>query len=89
MCREGIDLVTLKVALKHSSERIRQEVGHLRHWSALAGNVNLGEIADVLERALLQLGAGEESVSECVQRLAAMQVKGPEPGGGGFTVTPL
>lgn len=89
MCREGIDLVTLKVALRHSSERIRQEVGQLRQWSALASNVNLEEIAARLAGALEQLGAGEEAVSDCVSRLAELQVERPATGGTGFTITPM
>lgn len=89
MCREGIDLVTLKVALRHSSERIRQEVGQLRQWSALASNVNLEEIAARLTGALEQLSAGEEAVSDCVSRLAALQVERPTTGGSGITITPM
>lgn len=88
MCREGIDLVTLKVALKHGSERLEREAEHLRQWAALASNANLADVSKKITGALEQITAGRELLSVCVSELAALQVGGT-PGGGGFTVTAL
>lgn len=89
MCREGIDLVTLKVALKHSAERLRQEADHLKQWSALASNANLAEVSKRIAQALDQVNTGEEAVSWCVRELAALQVSGTSGGPGGVTITPM
>lgn len=89
MCREGIDLVTLKVALKHGSERLEREIDHLRQWAALASNANLEEVSRRIHGALEQVRAGQELLSGCVRELAALQVGGSPGGGGGFTVTPM
>ena len=89
MCREGIDLVTLKVALKHSADRLEQEVDHLRQWSALASNVNLGEVSSQLNEALDRVAGGEELVEICVRALAQLQVQGPSATGSGVTITPV
>ncbi len=89
MCREGIDLVTLKVALKHSSERLQQEAEHLRQWSALASNASLADISRHVEEALQRVGDARELLHGCVRELAALQVGGPSRSEGGFTVTPM
>ncbi len=89
MCREGIDLVTLKVALKHCAERLRQEADHLRQWSALASNANLAEVSGRIAQALDQVNNSEEAVSWCVHQLAALQVGGTTGGTGGVTITPI
>ena len=89
MCREGIDLVTLKVALRHSADRLEQEIGHLRQWRALAANVNLEDVSAQLEEALARVAGGEELVSTCVSTLAALQVQGPSAAGPGVTITPV
>ena len=89
MCREGIDLVTLKVALRHSFDRLEQEIDHLRQWSAFATNVNLGEISSMLEDALSKVSSGNEVLSGCVRSLAELQVRGPTAGGPGVTITPM
>ena len=89
MCREGIDLVTLKVALKHSADRLEQELDHLRQWSALASNVNLGDVSTRLREALERVEGGEELVSACVRTLAELQVQGPAATGTGITITPM
>lgn len=89
MCREGIDLVTLKVALKHSADRLQQEIDHLHQWSALASNVNLGDVSSRLREALEQVAEGEELVATCVRALAELQVQGPSAAGTGVTITPL
>lgn len=88
MCREGVDLVTLKVALKHSSDRIRQETDHLRQWSALSANVNLDQVAETLHDALDRLAEAEGLVERCVRELAELQVQ-PSGQGGGVTITPI
>lgn len=88
MCREGIDLVTLKVALKQSSERLQREAEHLRQWSALASNATLEDVSKQVTDALQQVGSAQELLAGCVRELAALQVGGAS-GGGGFTVTPL
>lgn len=89
MCREGIDLVTLKVALKHSADRLEQEVDQLRQWSALAANVNLEEVSSQLRDALERIHGGEELVGACVHALAELQLKPASPGGAGPTITPM
>lgn len=89
MCREGIDLVTLKVALKHSADRLEQEIDHLRQWSALASNVNLGDVSTQLHEALERVTVGEELVAACVRALAELQVQGPSITGPGVTITPI
>ncbi|MDY6796743.1 MAG: hypothetical protein SWK76_15890 [Actinomycetota bacterium] len=89
MCREGVDLVTLKVALKHSADRLRQEGDHLRQWSALSANVNLEDISSRLREALEKIAAGEELLRESVHILAEMQVQAPTSTGQGATITPM
>lgn len=89
MCREGIDLVTLKVALRHSADRLEQEIGHLRQWRALASNVNLEDISTQLQEALERVSGGEELVATCVSSLAELQVQGPSAAGPGVTITPV
>jgi hypothetical protein len=89
MCREGIDLVTLKVALKHGSDRLDQEVDHLRQWSALAANVNLEDVSRQLQEALDRIGSGREMVWACVHALAELQVQAPTSRGTGTTITPM
>ncbi|MEW6553820.1 MAG: hypothetical protein AB1384_06010 [Actinomycetota bacterium] len=89
MCRDGIDLVTLKVALKHSADLLEKEIEHLRQWSALASNVNLGDISSRLREASLQVAGSEELVASCVRSLAELQVQGPSTAGTGVTITPV
>ncbi len=89
MCREGIDLVTLKVALKHSADRLEQEMTHLRQWSALAANVNLDSVSSRLRGALDAVTGGEELVNACVRDLSDRQVRGPHAAGSGVTITPM
>jgi hypothetical protein len=89
VCREGIDLVTLKVALRHSADLLEQEMEHLRQWSALASNVNLGDISSRLHEASQQVSEGEELVAACVRSLAELQVQGPSAAGTGVTITPV
>ena len=89
MCREGIDLVTLKVALKHSADRLEQEIFHLRQWSALASNVNLEDVSVHLREALERVTGGEELITGCVRTLAELQVQGPQATGTGVTITPV
>lgn len=89
MCREGIDLVTLKVALKHSADRLEQEIVHLRQWSALASNVNLEDVSAQLREAFERVTGGEELVAGCVHTLAELQVQGPSAAGTGVTITPV
>jgi hypothetical protein len=89
MCRDGIDLVTLKVALKHSADRLEQEADHLRQWSALAANVNLGDISSQLHEALQKVSGGEELIGACVRVLADLQVQAPSSKGMGTTITPM
>lgn len=89
MCRDGIDLVTLKVALKHSTDRLEQEVDHLRQWSALASNVNLGEVSSRLREALDKVAGGEELIAACVRTLAELQIQGSSTTGTGVTITPV
>jgi len=89
MCREGIDLVTLKVALRHAADRLEKEADHLRQWSALASNVNLEEVSSMLEEALGKVSDGSETLAGCVRALAELQVQGPTAGGTGVTVTPM
>ncbi|MBC7248413.1 MAG: hypothetical protein H5T73_11655 [Actinobacteria bacterium] len=88
MCREGIDLVTLKVALRHSAERLQKEVDHLRQWTALASNANLAGVSARAAEACENIASGGELLDACVRELASMQVGGP-PGGGGVTITPM
>ncbi len=88
MCREGIDLVTLKVALKHSAERLQKEVDHLRQWAALASNANLAGVSARAANACENIASGGELLGACVRELAELQVGGA-PGGGGVTITPV
>lgn len=89
MCREGVDLVTLKVALRHSADRLEKETDHLRQWSALAANVNLEDVSARLLEALKKISEGRELVAACAHSLAEMQVQGPTPGGTGVSITPM
>jgi len=89
LCREGIDLVTLKVAIKHNADRLRQEGDHLRQWSALAANVNLEDVSSRLHDALEKVSAGEELLRGCVSALAELQVQAPASPGSGPTITPM
>lgn len=89
MCREGIDLVTLKVALKHSAERLERETDQLRQWYALASNVNLEDVSSQLSQALEGITAGQESVGASVRILAELQVRAPGSLGTSPTITPI
>ena len=89
MCREGIDLVSLKVALKHSADRLELEIDQLRQWSALAANVNLEDISSQLREALERVSGGEELIGSCVRALVELQVQGPTSKGVGTTITPM
>ncbi len=89
MCREGIDLVTMKVALRHGADRLEQEMDHLRQWSALASNVDLEEVSSMLDEALDKVSAAGEILAGCVRSLAELQVQRPTAGGTGVTVTPM
>jgi hypothetical protein len=86
MCREGIDLVTLKIALKHSTERLEREMDQLKQWKALASNVNLAGVSSQLDEALVWIAGGEELVAASVRSLAELQVQGA---GGGPTIIPI
>jgi hypothetical protein len=86
MCREGIDLVTLKVALKHSAERLEREMDQLKQWRALASNVNLDAVSSQLDEAIERIAGGEESVGASVRSLAELQVSGT---GSGTTIIPM
>jgi hypothetical protein len=86
MCREGIDLVTLKVALKHSAERLEREMDQLKQWRALASNVNLAGVSSQLDEALVRIGGGEELIAASVRSLAELQVQGA---GGETTIIPI
>jgi hypothetical protein len=89
MCREGVDLVTLKVALKHSLDRLEKEADHLRQWSALAANVNLEDVSSQLHDALDRVNSGGELIGACVRSLVELQVQGPSSGDTGVTITPM
>ncbi len=89
MCREGVDLVTLKVALRHSADRLEKEAEHLRQWSALAANVNLEDVSTDLLDALKKISESGELIGGCVHRLAELQVQGPSTGGAGVSITPM
>ncbi len=89
MCREGIDLVTMKVALRHGTDRLEQEMDHLKQWAALASNVNLQEVSSMLEEALARVSAAGEVLADCVRALAELQVQRSAAGGSGVTITPM
>jgi|BarGraNGADG00312_2_1021985.scaffolds.fasta_scaffold01748_3 paraquat-inducible protein B len=89
MCREGIDLVTLKVAIKHSAERLEREMDQLKQWSALAANVSLEDVSSQLSQAVEKLAGGEELLAAGVQTLAELQVHGTGSGLTAPTITPM
>jgi hypothetical protein len=87
MCREGVDLVTLKVSLKQEADRLRLEQDHLRQWAALAANVNLEDISRKLQEGYRGLSEAEGLLREAVSELAEAQMGGD--GDAGITVTPV
>jgi hypothetical protein len=86
MCREGVDLTTLKVSLKHEADRIRLAQDHLRQWAALAANVNLENVSGKLQEGYRNLAAAEELLKAAVAELVERQMGGG-PEGSGVTVT--
>jgi hypothetical protein len=92
MCREGVDLTTLKVSLKHAVDRLKVERDHLRQWSALAANVNLEELAEKLRKGSQQLEETESLIGEAIGALMELQMHGHihEHGSGkDITITPV
>ncbi len=76
MCKEGIDLTTLKVSLKQGADRVRLEQDHLRQWAALAANVDLDGVAGKLQEGLKGLAEAEELVRAAVAELVEAQMHG-------------
>ncbi len=88
MCREGVDLTTLKVSLKQQADRLRLEQDHLRQWAALAGNVALEGVSLKLQECCRELSAAEGLIREAAAELAEVQMGGGT-GAGGVTVAPV
>ncbi len=104
MCKEGVDLTAVKVSLKQGADRIRLEEDHLRQWTALAANVNLEEVSEMLRKGCLRLAEAEEQVNNAIAQLVEAQMHGHthdhghehthdhdhgHEHGGGVTITPL
>ena len=97
MCKEGVDLTTLKVSLKQGADRVRLEQDHLRQWTALAANVNLEGVSGKLQKSCQGLAEAEELIKEAIAELVEAQMHGHdhghehghEHGTGGITITPI
>lgn len=97
MCKEGVDLTTLKVSLKQGADRVRLEQDHVRQWAALAANVDLDGVSGKLRESLKGLAEAEGLLQEAVAELVEAQMHGHthghdhghEHGTGGITITPI
>ena len=97
MCKEGVDLTTLKVSLKQGADRVRLEQDHLRQWMALAANVDLDGVSGKLREGLRGLAETEELLKEAIAELVEAQMHGHahphdhghEHGAGGIVITPV
>ena len=74
MCKEGVDLTAVKVALKHEADRLRLDEEQLRQWAALTGNVNLEDVAEKLRKGALRLAEAEEQVRDAIAMLVDAQM---------------
>lgn len=97
MCKEGVDLTTLKVSLKQGADRVRLVQDHLRQWAALSANVDLEGVSGRLLEACRELDVVEGLIKEAAAELMEAQMHGHahshghehEHGTGGITITPV
>ncbi len=79
MCREGVDPVAVKVAVRQAQERLSCERTHISQWSAFTTNHKMEKVAARLKRCEELLMEVERLLEENVGELAHMTV-GPDPG---------
>ncbi len=82
MCREGVDLTTLKVSLRHQADLVRLEQDHLRQWEALSAGVGLESVSGKLREGCRKLSEAEELLREAAAELVEVQMGGGRDGGG-------
>ncbi len=92
MCREGVDLMTLKISLKHTAERLTKEAEHLQHWTGLAANINLESVSGKLRQAHQGIEGIMEKIYSAIDELVELQMHGhfhDQSAGGEITITPV
>ncbi len=93
MCREGVDITTIKIALRQGAERASAEAEALKQWAAYAANLEL-EISGRLAEAAGHAAETAHSLQHAVDDLVEMQMHGhthahPHEHGGDVTITPV
>ncbi len=93
MCREGVDITTIKIALRQGAERAKAEAASLSQWAAYAANLEL-EISGRLAEAADHAAASAHALEHAVEDLVEMQMHGhthahPHEHGGDVTITPV
>jgi ABC-type Zn2+ transport system substrate-binding protein/surface adhesin len=76
MCKEGVDITTLKVSIKQGADRLRLEQDHLRQWAALSANVDLEGVSGKLQESLKGLAEAEGLLKEAIAELVEFQMHG-------------
>ncbi len=92
MCREGVDLMTIKISLKHTADRLIKEEEHLRHWAALTANINLESVAEKLRQSHHGIEGIVGKIQSAIDELVELQTHGHlhhHSEGGGVTITPV
>ncbi len=94
MCREGVDITTIKIALRQGAERAKSEADALKQWAAYAANLELPEISGRLGEAADLTGQTAHALEHAVEDLVEMQMHGhthahPHEHGGDVTITPV
>jgi len=94
MCREGVDITTIKIALRQGAERAKAEVEALKQWAAYTANLELPEISGRLGEAADHAAETAHALQHAVDDLVEMQMHGhthahPHEHGGDVTITPV
>lgn len=92
MCKDGVDITTIKVSLRQASERAESEAIALRQWCAYTKNLGLEEVSGRLEDAAAGAAETAHLLQHVVEDLVEMQAHGhvhPHEHGGDVTITPM
>ncbi len=94
MCREGVDVTTIKIALRQGAERAKAEAETLKQWAAYTANLELSEISGRLNEAAGSAADTAHALEHAVEDLVEMQMHGhthahPHEHGGDVTITPV
>ncbi|MHB8780547.1 MAG: hypothetical protein ACYC55_04070 [Candidatus Geothermincolia bacterium] len=92
MCREGLDVTTIKISLRQAAERADREAGALRQWSAYTAHMGLENASRRLAEAAEHAAEASHQLQHVVEDLVGMQAHGhvhPHEHGGDVTITPM